>query len=741
MADVITRFKLETTQYDSKLRDASKALSDYSKQAELAGKDFDKVTQSQVEAARAFGNISTSATNAKDKVKELVAAYNDVAKAYNKLTDEQKNSDFGKAMSQSLQQLQGRIREAKQEMGSSGGGGLMGALDGLTSKFGISTKALGVWGVALGAGKAALDVAKDAFNASEAAMDEWGRVVASSQGIYEGFLNAINNGDISGYLSNIDQIVRAAREAYDELDKLGTMKTIQAPQISRQEAENNRMRMMIMTGRYIAPVDGRAPTPGLKSGDLLSKEQIHILERQLQGGMNTIVKLTRNEIDQTGRAIDAYYKKLATQSGMSLSEFRQGTSSWEEFSSRMRGYEQYKQWEAQAQTRFAQQGGRGFVNFDKDNPYAQYRKWGNFRIDKMGENSYNDLVGLIRSQQQQTNQLYSTMGQAYRTVNRAEGITVRGITGGSGGGGRGGGANVQVFDPTSIAAQEKRVQELTKAWREANEAEREYYKTQLDQAKFDLGVMNGSIKPVRGEVMRGESVGLMTMPKDGIGFDASRIKNEYQALQETLQNLIRDQVRFGGVSEEVWAKYQEMIDDTKEKIGKFTGNTNKNAKGTKNSWEDAAQAIGTVGSAMSSIEDPAAKVMGIVAQAIATIALTYAKSLEGTFTPWDWIAGAAAGLAQMTAVISAIHSTTGYAQGGIVKGNSYSGDNIYGGPDAMVNAGELVLSKAQQGNLATQLQSSGFNGRMVARLKGRDILLSIDRELAATGKGQLLTFR
>lgn len=746
MADVITRFKLETTQYDSKLRDASKALSDYSKHAELAGKDFDKVTQSQVEAARAFGNISTSATNAKDKVKELVAAYNDVAKAYNKLTDEQKNSDFGKAMSQSLQQLQGRIREAKQEMGSSGGGGLMGALDGLTSKFGISTKALGVWGVALGAGKAALDVAKDAFNASEAAMDEWGRVVASSQSIYEGFLNAINNGDISGYLSNIDQIVRAAREAYDELDKLGTMKTIQAPQISRQEAENNRMRMMIMTGRYIAPVDGRAPTPGLKSGDLLSKEQIHILERQLQGGMNTIVKLTRNEIDQTGRAIDAYYKKLATQSGMSLSEFRQGTSSWEEFSSRMRGYEQYKQWEAQAQTRFAQQGGRGFVNFDKDNPYAQYRKWGNFRIDKMGENSYNDLVGLIRSQQQQTNQLYSTMGQAYRTVNRAEGITVRGIMGGSGDGGRGGGGNVQVFDPTSIAAQEKRVQELTKAWREANEAEREYYKTQLDQAKYDLGVMNGSVKPVKGKVDVGDvssvSVG-MPMLQGSMGFDASKIKNEYQGLQETLQNLIRDQERFGGVSEEVWAKYQEMIDDTKEKIGKFTGNTNKNAKGTKNSWEDAAQAIGTVGSAMSSIEDPAAKVIGTVAQAIATVALGYAQATQqaSTLGPWAWIAFAATGLATMISTITAIHSATGYAQGGIVKGTSYSGDNIYGGPDAMVNAGELVLSKAQQGNLATQLQSSGFGGRLVARLKGRDLLLSIDRELAATGKGQLLTFR
>ena len=86
MADVITRFKLETTQYDSKLRDAAKGLSEYTKQATMAGNEFGKFTQKNVEVARSFGTIATSATNSKDKVKELVGAYNDVAKAYNAVT-------------------------------------------------------------------------------------------------------------------------------------------------------------------------------------------------------------------------------------------------------------------------------------------------------------------------------------------------------------------------------------------------------------------------------------------------------------------------------------------------------------------------------------------------------------------------------------------------------------------------------------------------------------------------------
>ena len=114
--DVITRFKLETTAYDSKLRDASKGLADYAKTATAAGKEFGKFTQSNVEAARALGNITPSANNAKDKVKELVAAYNELAKAYNQLTKEQQQSDFGKAMAESLGKLKTQIADAKQEL-------------------------------------------------------------------------------------------------------------------------------------------------------------------------------------------------------------------------------------------------------------------------------------------------------------------------------------------------------------------------------------------------------------------------------------------------------------------------------------------------------------------------------------------------------------------------------------------------------------------------------------------------
>ena len=130
MADVITRFRLETTQYDSKLRDAAKGLKEVVRVAELGGKDFKNFSDKAIENARALGQTASGATNAKDRLKDLVGSFNEAAKAYNNLSQTQQQSDFGKALSQSLEQLQQRIKQTKDELYSLGdaskGGGLFG---------------------------------------------------------------------------------------------------------------------------------------------------------------------------------------------------------------------------------------------------------------------------------------------------------------------------------------------------------------------------------------------------------------------------------------------------------------------------------------------------------------------------------------------------------------------------------------------------------------------------------------
>jgi hypothetical protein len=150
---------------------------------------------------------------------------------------------------------------------------------------------------------------------------------------------------------------------------------------------------------------------------------------------------------------------------------------------------------------------------------------------------------------------------------------------------------------------------------------------------------------------------------------------------------------------------------------------------------------------MSQIEDPAAKVMGTIAQAIATIALGYAQATTSAakLGPWAWIAFAATGLATMISTISSIHSATGYATGGMIKGNSYSGDNIGGLVDGSqlvgLNAGEVVLNTAQTSNVAAALTEGGREVSVHGRLVGEDIFISADRYARRSGRGEILTWK
>ena len=152
----------------------------------------------------------------------------------------------------------------------------------------------------------------------------------------------------------------------------------------------------------------------------------------------------------------------------------------------------------------------------------------------------------------------------------------------------------------------------------------------------------------------------------------------------------------------------------------------------------AGQAASAFGQALSGIEDPAAKAAGTVIQAVASIALGFATAsaqANTAGTGWGWLAWLAAGAAAMATTISTIHSLTGYAEGGEIKGNSYSGDQI----PIMANAGEIVLNRAQQGAIAAGLQSARGNN-LTARVTGEQIVLAANNYLKRTGQGELVTW-
>jgi hypothetical protein len=247
---------------------------------------------------------------------------------------------------------------------------------------------------------------------------------------------------------------------------------------------------------------------------------------------------------------------------------------------------------------------------------------------------------------------------------------------------------------------------------------------------------------------------------------------------DTIKSIMEQRMKAGlnavdddGIMESLWERvfdgenipndvWQSMVDAINEKLNEMniqpikinfeTGkveNVLSDVDKLKKTISTTASVVGSIGQAFNAIEDPAAKVAAVVAQAIANVALAYSDALAKTtaekFNIWGFIAAAAASTVSMVSTIASIHQATGYANGGIVKGNSYSGDNMMFGGDGLygLNAGELVLTKAQQSNLANSLQSNGGNTvRVVGKIAGKDLFICAENWAKSVGKGEFVTW-
>lgn len=793
MADVITRLKLESGEYDSKIKRAVTGLQRMEDECRKVGGTLAILEKDQKQYVESLGRMQTVSTSVRGKIGELSSAYVELRSQYNRLTQEEKKGDFGKALSASLDQLKTRINDSKKELndinaelGNTGkaSNGTGGMIDALTQKLTINFDALTLMNKGLGLVNQGLDVAKEAFFSSEANVDAWGRTIASNESLYRSFLTTLNNSDISGFLGRIDQIIDAARKAYDELDRLGTMKTIQGPAVSAQQTENERMRMMIQTGRYIAPVDGRRAS--MANGTMLTPDQIRSIEQKLQQGMTKIVSLTSNEVRQTGRAIDAVYNRMAKENNMSMREFRKGTSSMTEFDKRMKGYEQYQKYEREhtiTSNRYNPQtfDYETFTYRDQTkNPYQQYRNWGTFRVDAMGKGSYNELVDLIRQRDQQAAQAYGMQSQAFRTMNRAEGMTVskimRGETAGTtgGGSGRGGGKNniiEEVFPEGSMKDLQRDMQELKKAQDLVTSPDEwQKYQQQIDAVTEKMNTLKGVVKQapemaegVSGlnqkaistyqsmlqESMKGMEYGSTDLTKTlANSIDVTTLSNLLTAtLQQgidmtaikledgqTAADLWESILNAENIPDKVWEELGAKISEELKKKGKkgIKVDTQTGAVSSAGEDKNAMQQLTAMNTMVNSL--------GSIAAGVQNLGIKVPEGISRSIAVLQTIMGIV-GAIQAISTAKFIFSTGGivHAAGGVmVPGNSFSGDRV----PALLNSGELVLNKAQQYNLASQLEgesNQGGGAPMLPYVSGDKIILGANNFLKGAGKGELVT--
>lgn len=832
MADVITRFKLETTQFDSKLRDSAKSLSDLTGKLLIAGKDFDRFASKNVEAARALGSIQSGATNTKDKVRDLVGAFNDVTRAYNQLTKEQQQTDFGKAMAGSLNQLKGRITEAKQElyglgdaMEKSTGEGLdlKSLLYSLGGELGINSQLMGLvttgtigYTAAITAAVAATVAATKAwadYNAelskqTNAAMvttglkgEDLNKLVDSAKAVADiygtDFREVVNaaNTLMTQFGKNGDEAMQLIRDGMQGMimgdgQKLLSMIQQYAPSFRDAGIEASQLVAIIQNseGGIFTDHNMNAIVMGIRNIRLMTKQTSDSLAKlgidgedmsqKLSDGSMTIFEALQQvagkiedvgsgsqaagEVMQTvfgrqgtmagtklGEAIATLNTNLAETKnqtgnvGQSMATLELAT---EKLNKSIRDCFGYDGWEVMAngiKSALVSALAEAITAAD-DLRTIIHDISGIDVFSSMISGALNSLgpLGQVVDKLRQMAGLGQIVGGGYISgIGQSMANTIRGAAGGVGGGG---GTPTPTGDSAEVAALKKQIEDLTKALADANKPK-----------GGGGGKSTPSWSPIAMGDMAGIDISTLGRSRADVKADLSAAQKEYETAGDVFgrmaANILIEQLKSElGTMEAQENPFADVNNyDFQKDIDRWEkeqkGEEDKDKENKDKKEVSLAKEIGNMAGGMD-------QVVGGLEQ----LGVDIPDGLKGVIGGIQTVSSILTGIMSIVMAIQAISAAEAlipFARGGIVgkaaggmmiPGNSFSGDNlrlpVAGGGMIGVNAGELILNRAQQGNLAAQLSTpsgSAMGGQPY--VSGENIYLGVNNYSRRSGRGELVT--
>ena len=794
MAESVVKLRIDSQEYDAKLKKASQALSSYFDTVRQGGGTLTQLDEGVMDAVKALGEMSTVANTTKGGMREMSQAITDLTIQYRALTDEEKASPLGAEMDKSIKTLierAGKMKDAMVDVEASIKNAssdtrvfdqLAGGANVLMSSFQTLQGASKLLGIEMGDNveviaklQAAMAVTSG-LTQVQTALQKQSAVMQGVQTVQTMALAAANAAAASSITGAT--VAQAAFNAVANANPyvllataviaVGTALAAFASSSSKAKKEAEELAKAEEEAAKKAD-DARnsfvnAAAESMNTAGRISALQVAYKNANSELEKTSILKQAQAEFKKLGLECNSLTQaqNLLVQNGGKVIEMirLQGEAA----ASAAARLEIFKQ-------KFAQ-----YMATTGDATYSYYLANGSKEVQ--------DLDKLIISQQGRLAQLKGSLGV------------------GGGRGGNSGGTTDTNFAADSIMAQEKLVNALTDKWKRASGELRDGYLRELEAAKKLLDQMTNT-KPIEGGDKGEVTVSASKMPSilkkygesgtSTAGLDTlisdlksqistadlgSELWNNLTAqlkdatlMQSVLETAIKagidgaqldsiatnlkDKLLGGDIPDSTWATLQEEINAKLEELGiepividlkaGSIETVKKDADSAKQSFQAAANAVQSVGSALQQIEDPGIKVAGIIAEAVANIALGFSKAsaVEGTKGIFAWIAASAAGLATMVSTISAVKSATSsqkFSEGGIVRGTSYSGDNIaMNGGDVRVNAGELILTRAQQGAIADQLQGGGgFGGELTARVTAEDIIFVLNNNGLRRGYGQFI---
>lgn len=296
--------------------------------------------------------------------------------------------------------------------------------------------------------------------------------------------------------------------------------------------------------------------------------------------------------------------------------------------------------------------------------------------------------------------------------------------------------------------------------------------TQIDEAKDKLKELTGEVKkpqpPVTLEYKISQSIADQRMDADMNALaNLMKVKIEKGLDNIDIPSDFIQQAIFGeglDIPDDYWRDLTEQFnkelrkrkDDTIE-LDYETGNVKSEKKERKDPMEGVKKAMSGITQITGGLEQMGVKVPESINKGIAVMqglitVIEGVQTIISLFSTGSQTLNTAAVTANTVAVgalttamlvntaVSAIPFLAGggiaHAASGLLTGHHFSGDNV----PVMVNDGELILNRAQQGNIASQLGGGGIgNLNLSAEVSAEKLRFVLNNEGRRTGRGEIAT--
>ena len=865
--DIISRLKLESGEFDSKIKRAGQELLAYSEHCKKMGLEMGYANRDAKEFAKQLGSMATVSQTARGKISELSEAFVNAKVMYKNMTDEEKKGEFGKNLAASLDQLKGRLDAAKKDLADVNkelaGGGKFGefgnVLDTLGSKLGVTgnltemlTSKTALLTGAVGAGIAVVtksaeawanynaELAKqdqitqvttglkgedadrmtdkiralsdtynvdfrEAVNAANTLMTQFGKTGDEATQLIKDGMRGMIQGDGPKLLSMIQQYAPAFRDAGVSASQLvaviqnseGGIFTDQNMNAIVMGIKNIRL-MTKATSDALAQlgIDGEKMSKQLSDGSLTIFDALKKVANQIQtvdsnskeaGEVMQQVfgrqgAMAGTKLGEAIATLNTNLEKTKVQTGEvgdSLADLQEAN---EKLNTAIRDCFEYDGWDKMAngiranlitalaavvekladiksalgglplpsQIKSNQSAGQKDMNERLDNlknsdvkqiqnrvNMAYYNQQVSQRQFKVNSLTGDDAITKgLRKKAEADLQAWKNLRDEYSkkaneiltsstALNKKDEKKVtpdlnpnpRRTTGGKSN------TNAPTYAADSIAAQQALVSELTKKWNEASQDMQQGYVAQLVVAEEKLRKMKEDAAwmkdlamgkysgkgDFRSSMKDAASVRFNTTLDDMVKDGKDKAKSGTMMLSDKAMSVVTKQIK------DATKPQKKEEKSAVEVFGQMNSGINQIVGGIEGLGitipEELSGILGGINSMLSILQGITILVQGIAAmQEIGTFLGIFSN---GGIVP---------------------HAANGY----YVPGNRFSGDNT----PIMANAGELVLNRAQQGNLASQLSDIGLSNLQIDTVVGAEsITFVINNRGRRTGKGEFVQSR